>query len=257
MVSSVLNSAAIQMIRSIKNSIVTTSYKISLKDIYFRIAFNNLISCCYTAAILLTFAACKSSSNKKDALPLPFINKPDFTPEWINKTDPGYDSIHCIPSFAFTDQDGKTVTEKTVQGKIYVADFFFTRCGSICPKMAGNMKLLQDRFKDDDDIMFLSHSVTPTMDSVPVLKKYAEDKGVISGKWHLLTGDKDEIYAIAKKQYYAGDTVGYYQSGNEFLHTENFILIDKHRRIRGVYNGTLPLEMERLGDDIETLKKEE
>ena len=162
-----------------------------------------------------------------------------------------------VRPFSFTDQDGKTVTEKTVDGKIYVADFFFTRCGSICPKMTGNMALLQTRFNDDDDVIFLSHSVTPTMDSVPALKKYAEEKGVISGKWHLLTGDKDAIYTIAKKQYYAGDTVGYYQTGNEFLHTENFILVDKHRRIRGVYNGTLALEMERLGDDVETLRREE
>ena len=106
-----------------------------------------------------------------------------------------------------------------------------------------------------------TNAITPCagawMDSVPVLKKYAEEKGVISSKWHLLTGKEDEIYALAKKQYYAGDTIGYYQAGNEFLHTENFILVDKHRRIRGVYNGTLALEMERLEDDINTLLKEE
>ena len=95
------------------------------------------------------------------------------------------------------------------------------------------------------------------MDSVPVLKKYAEAKGVISGKWHILTGKQTEIYRLAKKEYYAGDTIGYYQTGNEFLHTENFILVDKHRRIRGVYNGTLPIEMDRLSDDIVTLKQEE
>lgn len=119
------------------------------------------------------------------------------------------------------------------------------------------MGILQEKFKSDDQVIFLSHSVTPDMDSVPVLKKYAQSKGVISGKWHLLTGKHDEIYRLAKKEYYAGDTVGYYQTGGQFLHTENFILIDKHRRIRGVYNGTLPLEMERLGEDINTLKKEE
>jgi protein SCO1/2 len=95
------------------------------------------------------------------------------------------------------------------------------------------------------------------MDSVPALKRYAEEKGVISSKWHLLTGKETEIYDLAKKQYFAGDTIGYYQTGNEFLHTENFILVDKLRRIRGVYNGTLPLEMERLTDDINTLLKEE
>ena len=243
------------MIRSLKNR--KTSYKFHSGNFLTETSCPNLLAG-LSIILLLVFAACKSNTgSKKEALPLPFINKPDFTPEWINKTDPAYDSIHRIPSFAFTDQDGKTVTEKTVEGKIYVADFFFTRCGSICPKMTGNMALLQTRFSDDDDVMFLSHSVTPMMDSVPALKKYAEEKGVVSGKWHLLTGDKDAIYSIAKKQYYAGDTVGYYQTGNEFLHTENFILVDKHRRIRGVYNGTLALEMERLGDDIEELKKEE
>lgn len=203
---------------------------------------------------LIILSGCKAKS--KGPLPMPFINKPDFTPEWISPEDAAYASIHTIPSFSFTDQDGKTVTEKTVEGKIYVADFFFTRCGSICPRMTGNMALLQDKFKNDDRVIFLSHSVTPDDDSVPVLKQYAAMKGVISGKWHLLTGKKEDIYRLAKKEYYAGDTVGYYQANNEFLHTENFILVDQHRRIRGVYNGTLPLEMERLSDDIGTLEKE-
>ncbi len=204
--------------------------------------------------LLLLLIGCKS---KQTTLPLPFINKPDFTPEWINKSDAGYTSIHTIPAFSFTNQNGETITEKTVEGKIYVADFIFTRCGSICPKMTANMGLIQDKFKNDDEVILLSHSVTPEMDSVPVLKRYAENKGVISGKWHLLTGNKDAIYTIAKKQYYAGDTIGYYQTGNEFLHTENFILLDKKRRIRGVYNGTLPVEMDRLIEDIGTLKLED
>lgn len=202
---------------------------------------------------VILLASCK---HKSAELALPFINKPDFTPEWIEKNDPAYSSIHHIPAFSFTDQDGKTVTEKTVEGKIYVANFIFTRCGSICPKMTNNMALIQERFKDNDDIVLLSHSVTPEIDSVSVLKKYAEKKGVISGKWHLLTGNQEDIYTLARKEYYAGDTIGYYQTGNEFLHTENFILVDKHRRIRGVYNGTLPLEAERLMDDIITLLKE-
>ena len=205
---------------------------------------------------LLVLISCTTKS-KPGELPLPFINNPDFTPVWIQKTDPAYSSIHRIPAFSFTNQNGEKVTEKTVEGKIYVADFIFTRCGSICPKMTANMGTLQEKFATDDDVLFLSHSVTPQMDSVPVLKKYAEAKGVISGKWHLLTGNLDDIYRLAKKEYYAGDTIGYYQTGNEFLHTENFILVDKHRRIRGVYNGTLPLEMERLIDDIGTLKKED
>lgn len=211
-----------------------------------------LINSIIITAILM--AACK---NKPAELALPFINKPDFTPEWIEAGNAAYNSIHHIPPFSFTDQDGQQVTEKTVAGKIYVANFFFTRCGSICPRMTNNMATLQEHFKNNDQVILLSHSVTPEMDSVPVLKKYAQVKGVISGKWHLLTGNKEDIYHIARKEYYAGDTIGYYQAGDQFLHTENFILLDKHQRIRGVYNGTLPLETERLIDDINTLLKEE
>lgn len=204
--------------------------------------------------LLIIVFGCKG---KPKELSLPFINQPDFSPEWIEKNDPAYSSIHRISAFSFTNQDGKAVTEKTVDGKIYVADFIFTRCGSICPKMTTNMALIQEKFKNNKEVLLLSHSVTPEMDSVPVLKKYAAAKGIISGKWHLLTGNENEIYSLAKKQYFAGDTIGYYQTGNEFLHTENFILVDKLRRIRGVYNGTLPVEAERLIGDINTLLKEE
>jgi protein SCO1/2 len=122
--------------------------------------------------------------------------------------------------------------------------------------MMGNMKKLQDAFSKDDGLVLLSHSVTPEDDSIPALKKFADENGVISANWHLLTGDKTEIYRLARKEYFAGDSVGYYQSGNEFLHTENFILIDKHRRIRGVYNGTLAVEVERIMKDVLILKAE-
>ena len=207
-----------------------------------------------TLGLLLLLAGC---INKTAILPLPFINQPDFTPEWISPSDSNYSTIHQIPNFSFTNQDNQTVTEKTVDGKMYVANVIFTRCGSICPKMTANMGILQKKFKEDKDVIFLSHSVTPEMDSVAALRRYANQKGIISGKWHLLTGNKDEIYRLAKQQYFAGDSLGYYQTGNEFLHTENFILVDKHRRIRGVYNGTLPIEMDRLIDDIGNLKQED
>jgi protein SCO1/2 len=188
---------------------------------------------------------------------LPFFNQPDWTPEWIGVSDTGYKKIHTIPAFSFIDQNGNLITEKTVQGKIYVANFFFTKCRSICPKMTSNMFQLQEVFKMDTSIILLSHSVTPETDSVSILRKYALDNKVEASKWHLLTGDKKEIYRLAKQQYFAGDTVGYYQSGNEFLHTENFILVDKHRRIRGVYNGTLLVEIDRIKQDINLLKKED
>ena len=187
---------------------------------------------------------------------LPFFNTPDWTPEWIEKKDSHYQQIHLIPVFNFMNQEGNTISNKTVNGKIYIANFFFTSCRGICPKMTSNMHLLQEAYKLDTSILFLSHSVTPDTDSVAVLKKYAIENKVNSKQWYLLTGSKKDIYDLAKKQYFAGDTIGYYQTGNEFLHTENFILVDKQQRIRGVYNGTLLVEIERIKEDIAILKKE-
>jgi protein SCO1/2 len=119
------------------------------------------------------------------------------------------------------------------------------------------MNLLQKAFEQDDNVLFLSYSVTPETDNQAVLKKYAVENKVNSKQWHLLTGNKEAIYSLAKQQYFAGDSVGYYQTGNEFLHTENFILVDKHARIRGVYNGTLLVEIDRIKEDIAILKKED
>ena len=216
----------------------------------------------YFIFCLIVLVACNNATNNnteqlKDSLVmLPFFNQPDWTPEWINETDSGYQNIHTIPSFSFLDQNGIVVDESLVNGKIYVANFFFTKCRNICPKMTNNMHLLQEAFKNDTSILLLSHSVTPETDDVNVLNKYAIENKVDAEKWHLLTGDKKAIYGLAKQQYFAGDTVGYYQSGNEFLHTENFILVDQHRRIRGVYNGTLPIEINRIIEDIAILKLE-
>jgi protein SCO1 len=214
--------------------------------------------------LLITLFSCgeikKDSSSQKIATEqekLPFFNQPDWTPEWIEPGDPAYKKIHQIPSFSLVNQEGITITEKDVEGKIYVANFFFTTCRNICTKMTTNMHLIQEAFADDEQIYLISHSVTPESDSVPKLKKYALENKIRSDKWSLLTGDKSSIYRLAKQEYFAGDTIGFYQTGNEFLHTENFILIDKHRRIRGVYNGTLLVEIERIKEDIAILKREE
>jgi protein SCO1/2 len=218
--------------------------------------------CGFFIFCLIVLGACNNATNsnmvqnKDSIVALPFFNQPDWTPEWIGETDSAYKNIHVIPSFSFLDQNGIVVDENLVNGKIYVANFFFTKCRNICPKMTNNMHLLQESFKDDTSILLLSHSVTPETDDVMVLNKYALDNKVDAAKWHLLTGDKKAIYGLAKQQYFAGDTVGYYQSGNEFLHTENFILVDQHRRIRGVYNGTLPVEINRIIEDIAILKSE-
>ena len=199
----------------------------------------------------------QSDANSSKAITLPYFNTPDWTPEWIEKTDSQYQQIHQIPAFKFKDQEGDAISNKTVNGKIYIANFFFTSCRGICPKMTSNMYLLQEAFKLDTTILFLSHSVTPDTDSVAILKNYAIENKVNSKQWHLLTGPKKDIYDLAKQQYFAGDTIGYYQTGNEFLHTENFILVDQRQRIRGVYNGTLLVEIERIKEDIAILKKED
>ena len=219
---------------------------------------NSLIIFSFVALLMSCNSNKSAEETKKDAvITLPFFNKPDWTPEWINATDSNYNEIHRIPSFSFLDQDGNTISEKTVTGKIYVTNFFFTTCRGICPKMTNNMFLLQNAFVADTNVILLSHSVTPETDNVDVLKKYAIENKVNSKQWHLLTGNKNEIYTLAKQQYFAGDSVGYYQTGNEFLHTENFILVDKQARIRGVYNGTLLVEIERIKEDIAILKKED
>lgn len=196
------------------------------------------------------------SQNKNQAQELPYFNTPDFTPTWPDKNTEAYQKLHTIPSFNFTDQNGKSINNKTVDGKIYVADFFFTRCGSICPKMTDNMSVIAKTFLHNDTVMILSHSVTPQLDNVQVLKTYAEHKNITNPNWHLLTGDKDQIYNIARRGYFADDAVGYNKDVSQFLHTENFILVDKHGRIRGVYNGTIMFEIENLIRHIKILERE-
>ena len=162
---------------------------------------------------------------------------------------------HRIANFSLLDQNGDTITQENFKDKIYVADFFFTRCQTICPVMTVNMGDLQEYFKNDEDIKFISHSVTPIIDSVSVLRAYADKKGINDKKWHITTGDKMHIYELARKSYFAVLDEG---DGGEqdFIHTEQFILVDKNRQIRGFYAGTDKEEMQRIIKDIEILKKE-
>ncbi|MBI1288538.1 MAG: SCO family protein [Flavobacteriales bacterium] len=162
---------------------------------------------------------------------------------------------HRIGEFKLIDQTGDTVTNADFDGHIYVADFFFTTCPSICPKMTANLTELAEFYKNDTDIMFLSHSVTPQIDSVPVLAAYGEEHGADPAKWKLTTGLKKHIYELARRSYFAVTTEG---DGGEddFIHTENFILVDKERKIRGFYDGTSKDDMERLKKDVEILRYE-
>lgn len=188
--------------------------------------------------------------NPKKALP---IYTPSIVnPELVDTTVQHIANNHFIADFAFTNQNGKTITQKDYEGKIYVADFFFTTCPTICPMMTDNMVWLQEKIKNNPKVMLLSHSVTPDIDSVPVLKAYAQRKGVLDSKWNLVTGDKKDIYYIARKSYLAVKT-GKPSELYDMVHTENFVLVDEKRRVRGFYDGTKREEVEKLLADINFL----
>jgi len=173
--------------------------------------------------------------------------------ELVDSTLQHVKKYHTIADFSLTNQNGKTITQNDYKGKIYIADFFFTTCPTICPIMTKNMAEIQEQIINDTNVLLLSHSVTPVIDSVAQLKKYALEKGVVDAKWNLVTGDKKQIYELARKSYLAVKTDG---DGGPFdmIHTENFILVDKERRIRGFYDGTKTEEIEKLMVDLEILK---
>ncbi len=204
----------------------------------------------FSAIVLPTFFYLLKVDKK-----LPVYQPSDINPKLVDASVRNQKKGHKIGDFKLINQNGKIITNKDYEGKIYIADFFFTRCQTICIAMAYNMSELQEYYKNDDDIMFLSHSVTPTIDSVSVLKKYAENKGVIDGKWNVTTGDKKHIYELARKSYFAVLDEGNGDE-NDFIHTENFVLIDKERRIRGMYDGTEKKNMQKIIDDISLLKQE-
>ncbi|WP_396589698.1 SCO family protein [Allomuricauda sp. R78024] len=183
---------------------------------------------------------------------LPVFGPKDFNPELVDVSLQNVENHHIVADFKLTNQNGELITQQDYDNKIYVTDFFFTRCPSICPIMSNNMEKLQQVFLNNDDVMFLSMSVTPEMDSVPVLRKYANNKGVIDSKWNITTGDKKHIYNLARKSYFAVVDQG--DGGlQDFIHTPNFILVDKTKQIRGVYDGTNNDEILRLIDDINIL----
>ena len=187
---------------------------------------------------------------------LPIFNPADVNPELVDSTVQYIRKYHKIPAFSFVNQNGKIITDKTYAGKIYVADFFFTTCGSICPKMTNNMALVQQAYLTESRVMFLSHTVFPEIDSVAVLKRYAQEKGVNDRKWNLVTGDKKEIYSLARKAYLAVK-LGKPSELYDMVHTENFVLVDAQKRVRGLYDGTNKEEIERLIADLQLLLREE
>ena len=173
------------------------------------------------------------------------------------RTVVGSDTVyHRIAPFSFTDQDGHTITNETFRDKIYVADFFFTTCRTICPIMKTQMHRVYQVIKDEPDVLLLSHTIDPEYDTVALLHDYARRLGVKSDKWHFVTGVRDSIYKLAQTSYFA--TAMIYKAGPDpFIHSGAFLLIDRHQRIRGKYDGTKEDDVNNLLKDIEQLRKED
>tara|TARA_R110002072_G_scaffold22615_1_gene79506 strand:- start:352274 stop:352939 length:666 start_codon:yes stop_codon:yes gene_type:complete len=186
---------------------------------------------------------------------LPIYQPAQVNVEMVDTTIQHVKKYHTIANFSLTNQNGIEITQRDYQDKIYVADFFFTTCQTICPIMTDHMVEIQEKLKLDDEVLLLSHTVTPEIDSVAQLKKYALEKGVDDKKWNLVTGDKREIYDLARKSYLAAKDNPYEE--NDLIHTENFVLVDRKKRIRGFYDGTNSEDIDKLLKDIEILKQED
>jgi len=184
---------------------------------------------------------------------LPFYNSSDFKPLFLSTRNAEKEVPHTITSFAFKNQLNQIIGTKDVLGKVHIANFMFTQCGSICPTMTNNLKRLEEQFMEQKDVVMLSYSVTPWIDSVPKLKSYTLDYEITKKEWHFLTGKTSDIYTLARKSYFAEEDLGFTKDSTDFLHTEHVLLVDQDLKIRGVYNGTLSLEITQLGKDIELL----
>ena len=213
----------------------------------------------YFYLFFLTIFSCQefSKNSIKDNsynIDLPYYNEPTFTPIWLDRSNSKINNFHSIKTFNFQNQDGKWISQNDLKGKIYIANFFFTSCSTVCPKMASNLLKVQKEFSNNDKVKILSHTVMPWIDDEKRLKKYAEINKIDSKFWYLLTGSKDEIYKIARESYFADEGFGKSVTDmDDFIHTENFFLIDNKNKIRAIYNGTLSLETSRMIEHIKSL----
>ncbi|UXP31237.1 SCO family protein [Reichenbachiella agarivorans] len=212
---------------------------------------NRMLALC----VVMISACTQSKNNTSTTDTLPYYSEASFTPQWFSTDYELPTDFHQIPPFRLINQTGQTITEQSVEGKILIVDFFFASCPGICPKMTTNMSLLQQEYLPDTMIVLLSHSVTPDRDSVSVLRQYADNYKVIDGKWHLLTGDRTQIYELGRNHYFVEENLGRSKSPDDFLHTENFILVDQNRHIRGIYNGLNKSSLNQLIADIKILKQ--
>ena len=213
--------------------------------------------------ILVVFIICVAISytmlRKNDQKPLPIINPTDLKKELVDPELLAVGQGHTIGNFSFTNQDGITITEKEIENKVFVAEYFFSTCKSICPIMNQQMQRIQKTYKGNKSVKILSFTVDPEIDNSETLKTYAVQHGYQKGQWHFLTGTKSSLYSLARKSFFVlkpAEATNLGDAGNDFIHTNNFVLVDKKKRIRGYYDGTNPAEITELIEDIDLLLNE-
>ena len=210
----------------------------------YRTVFNNIIA-------VILFSSCRNQQAD-----LPYYNSPDFTPYFLTSVNEIENKIsHSIANFKLKSHHLNNFSKEDLKGKVHIANFMFTSCTSICPIMTNNLKIVSDAYKNHPEFLMMSFSVTPWIDSIPKLESFAKSYDITAKNWHLLTGEKNEIYQLARKSYFAEKNLGFTKDSSEFLHTEHVILVDKKLRLRGIYNATLKLEMKQLNEDIALLIK--
>ena len=202
--------------------------------------------------VFIALIACndKSAADKT----LPFYDTKDLTAHWISESSDSFNRIHTIAPFAFTDQQNRLFTADSLIGKVYIASFFFTTCPDICPKMTNNLSLVQDSFLLNSTVKIVSFTVMPWVDSAARLADYGKQKHINPNKWHLLTGEQSAIYQLGRASFFADDNPA--GDTSSFLHTDKMFLVDRHRRIRGVYNATRKDDVQRAIDDIRILTEQ-
>lgn len=200
----------------------------------------------------VVLAGCSAPAYQKTAKTLPKLGPIEVVRDTVDGQVRILDTLwFTIPPFEFVNQDSQTVTNATFDNKVYVADFFFTSCPSICPKMKEQMLRIYERFADNDTVMLLSHSIDPKHDTVEVLQAYAAKLGISSDKWHLVTGEKAHIYQMAEKYFIAAEEDPSVPGG--FAHSGGFLMVDREGHIRGHYDGTKPQQVDNLMDDLQML----
>lgn len=207
----------------------------------------------HACALLLTIALIMIACEREH---LPYYHTADFTPWWPGEQPVDVDTLHTIANFSFIDQEGNRLTRDSLRGRVYVANFFFTACPSICPRMTDELQEVQRAFSDNKRVNIVSHSVMPWVDSVSRLREFAAIHHVHYPQWRLVTGRQRDIYELARQSYFAEEVAGFTRDSTDFVHTEHCLLVDGDGHLRGIYNGTLRLEIERLITDIRILLDE-